>query len=79
MFLCLSVPLSSSVCIVWINEHKGYERRLNVVCLCALMGLIFLYLTQTLQDGEEIFNQRDSVCWRLNGLMQVNLNPYKYS
>lgn len=40
------------------------------------VGGVISPLTHTLADYEVIFNQSDSMCLGLNGLLQVNLNPY---
>lgn len=40
------------------------------------VDLFLLLHTHTVTDAEVIFNQSVSVCLGLNGLLQVNLDPY---
>lgn len=57
----------------WDKENRFiHDKKLKTVHVD-----LFLFLhTHTVTDGEVIFNQSVSMCLGLNGLLQVNLDPY---
>lgn len=56
----------------WDKENRCvHDKKLKTVHVD-----LFSSCTHTVTDGEVIFNQTVSMCLGLNGLLQVNLDPY---
>lgn len=67
------------VCVcMWMDEDEEQERMLNAVLVsqCVHGFISPLLHVHALTDCEVIFNQSDSMCLGLNGLLQVNPSLY---
>lgn len=69
---CVCVSPLAHFCSAGIKKTDSYIIKSLKLC----RWIYFSSCTHTVTDGEVIFNQSVSVCLGLNGLLQVNLDPY---
>lgn len=69
---CVRVSLLVHLCGAGIKKTDAYM----IKSLKRCTWIYFSSCTHTVTDGEVIFNQTVSMCLGLNGLLQVNLDPY---